>query len=73
MCITAEVFPYNVHPYSITLPAKHSVTHHTETTGRLTQAISRRLPPAWYHRLLKEQFVDLHMLYLVEYLQHGIA
>ena len=41
-------FPELTQPYSATIPAKHNVTHHIETTGRPTHAKSRRLAPDRY-------------------------
>ena len=41
-------FPELTQPYSATIPAKHNVTHHIETTGRPTHAKSRRLAPDCY-------------------------
>ena len=51
-------FPTLTQPYSSSLPAKHHVTHHIETTGPPVHAKARRLAPERYKKA-KAEFESL--------------
>lgn len=51
-------FPTLTQPYSASMPAKHHVTHHIETTGPPVHAKSRRLAPDRY-KSAKAEFESL--------------
>ena len=51
-------FPTLTQPYSASVPAKHHVTHHIETTGPPVHAKARRLAPERY-RQVKAEFESL--------------
>ncbi|KAK3880443.1 hypothetical protein Pcinc_015045 [Petrolisthes cinctipes] len=51
-------FPMLTQPYSSSIPAKHHVTHHIETTGPPVHAKARRLAPERYKKA-KAEFESL--------------